>query len=78
MATQLRDNVPSEIWGNIDGRLFMQALDPVERARNSKAANVPELTLQGLKRGQGILSFSSQPQLRPVTIQITPSWLKGS
>jgi hypothetical protein len=75
MATQLRDNVPSEIWGNIDARLFMQALDPLERSRNAKAANVPELSLQSLRRGQGILSFSSQPNLRPTTIQITPSWL---
>ena len=75
LATQLRDNVPTEIWGNIDTRLFMQALDPAERARNAKAANVSEMVLQSLARGQAILTSSSQPDQRPVTIQIEPSWL---
>jgi hypothetical protein len=78
MATQLRDNVPTEIWGNIDTRLFMQALDPLERARNAKAANVSELTLQTLARGQAILTSSSQPNQRPLTIQIEPSWMGPS
>lgn len=75
LATQLRDNVPGEIWGNIDTRLFMQALDPVERARNAKAANVPEFTLQSLARGQAILTSSSQPMQKPTAIQIEPAWL---
>jgi hypothetical protein len=75
LATQLRDNVPTEIWGNIDTRLFMQALDPTERARNAKAANVPEMTLQSLARGQAILTSSSQPNQRPSTVQIQPSWM---
>jgi len=75
LATQLRDNVPSDIWGNIDTRLFMQALDPLERMRNAKAANVPEEALRSLARGQAILTSSSQPSQRPATIQITPRWL---
>jgi hypothetical protein len=78
LATQLRDNVPTEIWGNIDTRLFMQALDPTERARNAKAANVPEMTLQSLARGQAILTSSSQPNQRPLTVQIKPSWMDRS
>ena len=76
LATQLRDNVPAEIWGNIDTRLFMQALDPSERARNAKAANVPENVLKSLARGQAILTSSSQPNQRPLAIQIEPSWLR--
>jgi DNA helicase HerA-like ATPase len=75
LATQLRDNVPGDIWGNIDARLFMQALDPTERARNAKAAGVPEQTLQTLERGQGVLTFSSQPGARPTLVQIKPYWL---
>jgi hypothetical protein len=75
LATQLRDNVPAEIWGNIDTRFFMQALDPFERARNAKAAGVPEQTLQSLGRGQGILNFSSQPGARPTIVQIRPFWM---
>jgi DNA helicase HerA-like ATPase len=76
LATQLRDNVPPEIWGNIDTRLFMQALDPGERARNARAANVAEFVLQSLARGQAILTSSSQPNQRPLTIQIEPEWLR--
>jgi DNA helicase HerA-like ATPase len=72
LATQLRDNVPAEIWGNIDTRLFMQALDPVERARNAKAANVPELVLQQLAKGEAILTSSSQPGVPPRRIRIEP------
>jgi DNA segregation ATPase FtsK/SpoIIIE-like protein len=78
LATQLRDNVPAEIWGNIDTRLFMQALDPVERSRNAKAANVADLTLQSLARGQAILTSSSQPNQRPVAIQVEPAWLANA
>jgi DNA helicase HerA-like ATPase len=77
LATQLRDNVPGDLWGNIDTRLFMQALDQNERMRNAKAAGVDEHRLGSLLRGQAILVQSSQPHLRPVTIQIQPSWIKG-
>jgi Bacterial protein of unknown function (DUF853) len=76
LATQLKDNVPEEIWGNVDTRLFMQALDPNERARNAKAAGVPEDTLRTLNRGEAILTSSSQAMQRPVRIKIEPGWLK--
>ena len=76
LATQLKDNVPEEIWGNVDTRLFMQALDPNERARNAKAAGVPEDTLRTLNRGEAILTSSSQAMQRPVKIKIEPDWLK--
>jgi hypothetical protein len=75
MATQLRDNVPADIWGNVDTRLFMQALDPGERARNAKAANVPEAMLKSLSRGEAILTSSSQPDAPPIVLRIQPSWL---
>jgi len=78
LATQLRDNVPSEIWGNIDTRLFMQALDPTERARNAKAANVPEAMLRSLARGEAILLSSSQPHSAPIVLRIEPSWLRAA
>jgi Bacterial protein of unknown function (DUF853) len=76
LATQLKDNVPEEIWGNVDTRLFMQALDPGERARNAKAAGVPEETLRTLSRGEAILTSSSQAMQRPVRIKIEPDWLR--
>jgi hypothetical protein len=76
LATQLRDNVPTEIWGNIDTRLFMQALDPVERSKNAKAANVPEAMIRSLARGQAILTSSSQPDAPAAVLQIEPSWMK--
>jgi len=76
LATQLKDNVPDEIWGNVDTRLFMQALDPGERARNAKAAGVPEETLRTLSRGEAILTSSSQAMQRPVRIKIEPDWLR--
>jgi hypothetical protein len=76
LATQLKDNVPEEIWGNVDTRLFMQALDPGERARNAKAAGVPEETLRTLSRGEAILMSSSQAMQRPVRIKIEPDWLR--
>ncbi len=75
LATQLRDNVPAEIWGNIDTRLFMQALDPGERARNARAANVAEDALRSLSRGEAILISSSQPRQIPLTVRIEPAWL---
>jgi uncharacterized protein DUF87 len=75
LATQLKDNVPDEIWGNIDTRLFMQALDPGERVRNAKAAGVAEETLRTLSRGEGILTSSSQALQRPVKIRIEANWL---
>jgi DNA helicase HerA-like ATPase len=75
LATQLKDNIPSDIWGNIDTRLFMQALDPAERAKNAKAANVPDEVLQSLARGEAILTSSSQPHQRPVKVKIEPPWL---
>jgi len=75
LATQLRDNVPADIWGNIDTRLFMQALDPIERSRNARAANVAEDVLRSLSRGEAILISSSQPRQIPVTVKIEPAWL---
>ena len=75
LATQLKDNIPEEIWGNVDTRLFMQALDPVERSRNARAAGVPEDALRTLKRGEAILITSSQPLQRPLRVRIEPSWL---
>ena len=75
LATQLRDNVPADIWGNIDTRLFMQALDPIERSRNARAANVAEDVLRSLSRGEAILISSSQPRQIPVTVKIEPPWL---
>jgi len=75
LATQLRDNVPSDIWGNIDTRLFMQALDQGERSRNAKAANVPEAMLKSLARGEAILTSSSQPNAVPLVLKIEPSWM---
>ncbi len=76
LATQLKDNIPEEIWGNVDTRLFMQALDPNERTRNAKAAGVPEDTLRTLNRGEAILTSTSQAMQRPVRIRIEPDWLK--
>ena len=79
LATQLRDNVPQEIWGNINTRLFMQALDPVERSRNAKAANVPEATIKSLARGQAILTSSeSAGLLRRNSCRFEPSWSDAS
>lgn len=75
LATQLRDNVPADIWGNIDTRLFMQALDHGERGRNAKAANVPEGMLRSLTRGEAILTSSSKPDAPPVVVKIEPSWM---
>ena len=76
LATQLKDNVPEEVWGNVDTRLFMQALDPSERSRNAKAASVPEDTLKTLSRGEAILTSTSQAMQRPLRIRIEPSWMK--
>ncbi len=50
----------------------MQALDPIERARNAKAANVPELVLQQLAKGEAILASSSQSGVPPQRIRIEP------
>ena len=71
LATQLRDNVPLEIWGNIDTRLFMQALDPTERARNAKALGLPEMLLQQLPKGEAYMTRGSQVG-PPLRIRIEP------
>jgi DNA helicase HerA-like ATPase len=75
LATQLKDNVPDAIWGNIDTRLFMQALDRQERVKNARALGVTEDELASLRQGQAILTVSSQPHQPRVRLQIDPPWI---
>ena len=73
LATQLRDNIPGDVWGNIDTRLWMLALDQVERQKNARAANLPEQNIAALQVGEAFLVASSQPDQRPLHLKIDPS-----
>jgi DNA helicase HerA-like ATPase len=70
IATQLRDNIPGNVWGNIDTRLWMLALDQTERQKNAKAAGIEETSLAALSVGEAFLAISSQPGQRPVHLKI--------
>ena len=73
LATQLRDNIPGNVWGNIDTRLWMLALDQTERQKNAKAAGLEESSLAALQVGEAFLVASSQPGTRPMHVKIDPS-----
>lgn len=72
LATQLRDNIPGDVWGNIDTRIWMLALDQVERQKNARAADLSEQAIASLKVGEAFLVASSQPGVRPVQLKIDP------
>jgi hypothetical protein len=72
MATQLKDTIPNDVWGNIDTRFFMKALDRDERIKNAKAAGVAESEISSLSIGGGLMFSSSEPNTRPTRVQIQP------
>ncbi len=73
LATQLFDNVPKDIRGNIDSRLFMLCLDEEEKRKNAKAVGVSPEDIGNLSKGQGY--FHSSKLKNPVRIQVAPPWI---
>jgi len=72
LSTQLRDNVPSDIWANTGTKFFMQALDRSEQIQNARAAGVAESQLAELPVGSGLLFSGGMPGNRPTGVQINP------
>ena len=70
LATQLKDSIPSAVWGNIDTRFFMGAFDKEERRKNAKAAEVEESRLQELEVGEGLFFSGSKSDKPPSKVRV--------